>query len=172
MTAYLANQCNLQVCLTRNGYHRVRKNIYSGVKKVIEKELVTDLHKSTFFATFEHNFNANGTWKKYGELTKRDTLCVLSNSMGTHTKDTQMGNMQTIISNLTDGVDAKRKDCTMRYGNTITSKRFLLVWIYIISIVTHLTTILATLCSLLKANTKGYIPKNWLKLWQRGKILS
>lgn len=156
--------------LTRKGYHRVRKNIYNGIKKVVEKELVTDLRKSTFFATFEHNFNANGKWKKYGELIKKDMLYVLSNSMDTHTRDTHMGNIRTTITNRMGREVMKRKCCTMQFGSFITRKSFQRICAYTILTITHLITILATLCSLLAASIKGCILKNWKRFWRKGKI--
>ena len=78
--------------LTRKGYHRVKRNIYNGYKKVIHKKFVKGLHSSDIFCTFEHNFNANGKWKKYGELTTEDRLFMLSNSTAWSLGDTQTAN--------------------------------------------------------------------------------
>ena len=82
--------------LTRKGYHRVERNIYNGYKKVLHKKFVKGLYNSDIFCTFEHNFNANGKWKKYGELTTEDRLFMLSNSTAWSLRDTQVANTETI----------------------------------------------------------------------------
>ena len=82
--------------LTRKGYCKVKKNMYNGKKVVIGQTLKTSLGTTTIFATFAHNFNANGKWKKYGELTAGDSLFVLSHLMGANTDDTQTANTQII----------------------------------------------------------------------------
>jgi PBSX family phage terminase large subunit len=83
--------------LTRKGYRLVKRTIYNGYKKVIEKKLITDALSTNICATHEHHFYANGKWKKYGELTERDVLCVQSSLKEKSTTDTHQESMQTII---------------------------------------------------------------------------
>ena len=152
--------------LTRKGFRKVLQKHNNGIKKVVEKEFVTGLHKRTFFATLEHKFNVNGKWKKYGELTKGDNLFVLSSLMEKSIVDTQMGNTPTIIT--TNGkrmVDTTKNSCITRCMNFIKGK-FQVVKSYII-----LTTILsimtlAILLRLLQVNIKNYILKNYQSIKQ------
>lgn len=130
--------------LTRKGYRKVKRNIYNGYKKVIHKRFVKGLHISDIFCTFEHNFNANGKWKKYGELTAKDRLYMLSNSMAWSLEDTPKVNTQTI--SITDG---KRKVNINKLSFiSIFTKRFMescpRAWLYIIKTLIHLITKLKT----------------------------
>lgn len=143
--------------LTRKGYRKVRKNIYNGYKKVIHKKFKIGLYKSDFFCTFEHNFNTDGKWKKYGELTKKDKLCMLSNSMAWNLEDTQTEN--TGITITTSGKktgNTKLSSYIMQYMK----KRMVVfpkVWLFITQISIHLITILKTLLQLRYRNTCEYI---------------
>lgn len=83
--------------LTRRGWHKVMKNVCRGKKQTIIKKITIDGENYIFHATYEHNFNANGKWKKYGVLTNKDTLCVLSCLTEKHSADTLMGNTPTTI---------------------------------------------------------------------------
>lgn len=83
--------------LTRKGYRLVKRTIYNGYKKVIEKKLITDALSTNICATHEHHFYANGKWKKYGELTERDVLCVQSSLKEKSTTDTHQESMQNAV---------------------------------------------------------------------------
>jgi hypothetical protein len=144
--------------LTRKGYRKVKKNIYNGYKKVIHKKFVKGLHTSDIFCTFEHNFNANGKWKKYGELTTEDRLFMLSSSTAwclgdTHTESTG-------IITITEG---KRMEfLNSSYSISTYTKRSLVncqrVWSYIIKMATLLITTLKTLLLSPLENTCGFTP--------------
>lgn len=67
--------------LTRDGYKRVRRNIYNGRRQTICRRLFFENGHVDIYATPEHLFNVFGKWKKYEELTKADKLCALSSSM-------------------------------------------------------------------------------------------
>ena len=92
--------------LTRKGYRKVLRKMYNGRKKVIHKKFAFNLQNTDIFCTFNHNFNANGIWKKYGELTEKDSLFLLSSSMAWSTEDTHKEN--TRITTTTSG---KKKGC-------------------------------------------------------------
>lgn len=64
--------------LTRRGFRKVVAALNKGVKEVTEKEFTICGKTIKFVATDNHKFYANGKWKKYEALTKRDRLCVLS----------------------------------------------------------------------------------------------
>lgn len=98
--------------LTRKGYRRVRNKMYNGVKDVITKEITIDGIKHKLSATYEHNINVNGKWKKYGELTEKDKLYVLSHSTESSTRDTQAANTQT--TTITNG-NARQKNVISRW---------------------------------------------------------
>ena len=144
--------------LTRKGYHKVVRNIYNGYKKVIHKKFDFGLHSSDIFCTFEHNFNANGKWKKYGKLTKEDNLFVLSSSMVSNTADTQTESTQIIST--TNGKKTgsiNRRCCTTQSLKKLTALQYPMVWLSIIRISTRLTmTSAILLCSLLR-NICAYI---------------
>lgn len=144
--------------LTRKGYRKVVRNMYNGYKKVIHKKFDFGLHSSDIFCTFEHNFNANGKWKKYGELTTKDKLFVLSNSMVSNIADTQTESTQIIST--TSGKktgSTNRRCCTTQSLKKLTALQYPMVWLSIIRISTHLTmTSAILLCSLLR-NICAYI---------------
>lgn len=106
--------------LTRKGYYRVKRNIYNGYKKVLHKKFVKGLHNSDIFCTFEHNFNANGKWKKYGQLTKKDRLYVLPCSKAWSLGDTQAGSTETTIT-----TSGRRMADTIQLCFTMPSMRML-----------------------------------------------
>lgn len=136
--------------LTRRGYRKVTKFFDNGMRQVVYSKIVTDLGVYEIGATFEHLFNANGKWKKYVELTKTDSLFVLSFSTVLNTEDTQVANIPTIIT--TNGKHkayAIRLCCITPFMNTIMVKyRKAVLSITKISIL--LTTTLATLWRLLR----------------------
>jgi phage terminase large subunit len=141
--------------LTRKGYKKVLKKHCNGVKKVVEKELIIDFEKRTFFATLEHKFNVNGKWKKYGDLTKKDKLFILSPSMEeniivTNTENTPI---TTSIAGIRMG---RKKGFTMRFMNII-RVRFLKEWLCIILTLIHLITKLITWFSCQEQNICGYM---------------
>lgn len=124
--------------LTRKGYKKVIRKHNNGVKKVVEKEMIIGLYKSTFFATFEHNFNANGKWKKYGELMKGDKLFVLSSLTEKSINDTQTANTPITIFGKAVMAISKLRCFIMQFINSIMVKS-LMGKLY-----TTLTTILST----------------------------
>mgnify|MGYP002522119205 CR=1 FL=1 len=144
--------------LTRKGYRRVVRNIYNGYKKVIHKKFDFDLHSTDIFCTFEHNFNANGKWKKYGKLTKEDNLFVLSSSMVSNIADTQT--VSTQIISTTSGKKmgrTKQRCCITQSLKKLTALQYPMVWLSITRISIRLTMISAILlCSLLR-NICAYI---------------
>lgn len=144
--------------LTRKGYRKVVRNIYNGYKKVIHKKFDFGLHGTDIFCTFEHNFNANGKWKKYGKLTKEDNLFVLSSSMVSNTADTQTGSTQIIST--TSGKKTgrtKQRCCITQSLKKLTALQYPMVWLSIIRISIRLTmTSAILLCSLLR-NICAYI---------------
>ena len=144
--------------LTRKGYHKVVRNIYNGYKKVIHKKFVKGLHISDIFCTFEHNFNANGKWKKYGELTTKDKLFVLSSSMAWSLRDTQTANTEIIST-----TNGKRMECISTLYSISTFMRksteyCLKVWWYIIRILTRLIIALRILLRSLLPNICASTP--------------
>lgn len=125
--------------LTRKGYRKVVRNIYNGYKKVIHKKFDFGLHSTDIFCTFEHNFNANGKWKKYGKLTKEDNLFVLSSSMVSNTADTQTGSTQIIST--TSGKKTgrtKQRCCITQSLKKLTALQYPMVWLSITRISTRL----------------------------------
>ena len=144
--------------LTRKGYRKVVRNMYNGYKKVIHKNFDFGLYSSDIFCTFEHNFNANGKWKKYGKLTKEDNLFVLLSSMVSNTADTQTGSTQIIST--TSGKKTgsiNRRCCTTQSLKKLTALQYPMVSLSIIRILTRLTmTSAILLCSLLR-NICAYI---------------
>ena len=142
--------------LTRKGYRKVKRNIYNGYKKTIRRKCVKDLRMCEFFCTFEHLFNCNGKWKKYGELTARDKLCMLSSSMAWSLGDTQTGNTQTTI--ITSG---RKKENTKafcyitRFMKGRTGK-YPTGWLSITRTLTHLTIASKISLRLLRRNIQRY----------------
>lgn len=84
--------------LTRKGWRRVKRNLYNGRKNVIEKRIKVGQNEYIVAATYEHNVNANGKWKKYGELTEGDKLFVLSPSTGQSIDAIQAASTRTITT--------------------------------------------------------------------------
>ena len=140
--------------LTRRGYQKVLENIYKGKKEISEKNIQIGFHRRKIFATLEHNFNANNIWKKYGELTEKDKLYVLSSSTEKFTGDTLMGNILTIITRLI------KKCCIMQYMNFIRGK-FLKAMLFIILTITRLIMIFQILSYLLFLNIAKYMKRNY-----------
>ena len=154
--------------LTRKGYRLVKRTIYNGYKKVIEKKLITDALSTNICATHEHHFYANGKWKKYGELTERDVLCVQSSLKEKSTTDTHQESMQTIIL----AAEAEsRKDCITQYGNTITGKKFQMGWKSTTLTITPSITTLKTFYLSVRASIKNYTQKNLEKYYWKVKTL-
>ena len=140
--------------LTRNGYRRVTKKWDNGIKEVVEKEFVFDNNVVNVVATENHKFYTEQTWKKYGELTHMDTLCILSSLTEKPTSGIPRANTPTIIS--TNRVEAKSsEDYTETYMNTI-SDQSPKGMMCITKILTRLT-MMFPICSLLR---KGNILKS------------
>ena len=139
--------------LTRKGYRKVVRNIYNGYKKVIHKKFVFGLHSSDIFCTFEHNFNANGKWKKYGELTEKDNLFVLSSSMVSNTADTQTENTQIIST--TNGKkmgSINQRCCITQSLKKLTDLQYPMVWLSITrTSIRLIMTSAILLCSLIRS---------------------
>lgn len=84
--------------LTRKGWRRVKRNLYNGRKNIIEKRIKVGQKEYIVAATYEHNVNANGKWKKYGDLTEGDKLFVLSPSTGQSIDAIQAASTRTITT--------------------------------------------------------------------------
>lgn len=150
--------------LTRKGYRRVKRNIYNGIRMVIEKELVTGSHSSIINATYEHKFNANGKWKKYGELTQKDNLFVLLPLTEKSIEDIQTVNTQT--TTITSGKETESSTqsyCITQCMNT-SMGAYQRVRLFITKILTHLTIALKTLWQYLRLN----IPES-IATWRNGR---
>ena len=144
--------------LTRKGYRKVVRNMYNGYKKVIHKKFDFGLQSTDIYCTLEHNFNANGKWKKYGKLTKEDNLFVLSSSMVSNTADTQTESIRIITT--TNGKKTgrtKQRYCTTQFLKKLTALQYPMVWLSIIRISTRLTMTSATLLCSLLLNICAYI---------------
>lgn len=138
--------------LTRRGYKRVRNNLFNGIKEIERKEIDFGATKTIISSTPDHKFNINGIWKKYKELTKRDTLYVLSPLMGKNIEDTLMGNTPIITTTNTKRTAKNIKySCIMQSLNTIMAKS-LTVALFIIKTIIHSITISQTLWPSLRAN--------------------
>ena len=143
--------------LTRKGFRKVKRNIYNGYKKTIHKKFVIGLHSMEIFCTFEHLIKTNGKWKKYGKLTTRDKLCVLSSSMAWSLEDTRTGNTGITIS--TSGKKMGNTNpfcCTMQSTKKRTGKS-LMAWLFIMRILTRLIIASKTLWQSAIQNTCGYM---------------
>ena len=138
--------------LTRKGYRRVKRNIFKGYKKVIHKKFVDGLYSSDIFCTFEHNFNANGIWKKYGELTKKDKLYVLSNSMAWSLGDTLTANTKIISTTKSAGMGNINKSFSTSTSMRRNMESCPKAWSCIIKISILLTIMLKTLWQLVTLN--------------------
>lgn len=143
--------------LTRKGYHRVKRNIYNGYKKVIRKKLRIGLQESEFFCTFEHNFNINGKWKKYGQLTEKDRLYILPCSKAWSSEDIQVANMETITTTNGRKMGNTIQSCFIMPFMRMLSERYQRAWLSITRISTRLImTLTIWLCSACR-NTCGFI---------------
>ena len=142
--------------LTRKGYKRVKRNIYNGYKKVIHKKFVKGLYISNIFCTFEHNFNANGKWKKYGELTTEDRLFVLSNSMAWSSRDTQTANTEIISTTSGKKMESTNKSFSISTSMKRSMESCRKVWLCTTRISTRLTIALKTSLRLLSQNICGF----------------
>lgn len=146
--------------LTRHGYHRVKHNIYNGIQEVVHKNLATNLGSIDFFATFGHNFNANGKWKKYGELTAGDRLFVLSPLTERNTAVTPTASTQTTTitsGSLKESITSSY--CTTQFISSI-AELYQRAKSYTTRTATRLTTTLATLWQSLHLNIKKFTAKN------------
>lgn len=141
--------------LTREGYKKVLKKHCNGIKKVVEKEFVIGFEKRTFFATLEHKFNVNGKWKKYEELTEKDSLCVLSSLTGKSIEDTHTGN--TPITTSIAGIRMERKKGFIMQFMNIIREKYLKGWLFIILTLIHLITKLITWLSYQELNICEYM---------------
>lgn len=142
--------------LTRQGYRKVVRKMNNGVKKVIHKAITINGKTIEIKSTYQHNFNVNGKWKKYGELTERDNLCVLSSLTELSTADTQAGSTQTTTT--TSGkqtANTTTNSCITQFMSSIMGV-FRTGKLSITKIKTHLITILATYWQLLHRNTPAY----------------
>ena len=151
--------------LTRKGYRKVLRKMYNGRKKVIHKKFAFNLQNTDIFCTFNHNFNANGIWKKYGELTEKDSLFLLSSSMAWSTEDTHKENTQ--ITTTTSG---KKRGCIIPNCCIMQSLKRLTglsrkVWLFITRTSTLLITKSAILLCSQILNICRYIVR-----WQSGLI--
>lgn len=141
---------------TRNGYRKVLKNTCRGTQKTITKALKIKQKSIIFRATKEHKFNVNGKWKKYGQLTKADNLCVLSNLMGKSLNDTRTENIRTIF--ITNGNKAANiiKNYCITPSMSITKAKFRKGASSITKTETHSTIQLKILLRSLRKNTRKY----------------
>ena len=135
--------------LTRKGFRRVRNRLYNGVKSVTTKEFLINGTKYQLSATEEHNINVNGKWKKYGELTEKDRLCVLCPTKVLNTEDIQTENTQTIIS-------TRENSYITQFTKTI-SEKSRKVWLYTIKILIRSIMILVILLQLLHLSILRFI---------------
>lgn len=145
--------------LTRKGYRGVKQLMHNGIKKVIQKRFVDGLRQTNVSCTYKHNFNANGKWKKYGQLTEKDNLFLLSSSTAWSSADTQAESTQT--TTITSG---RKMECSIQnYCTTQSMKRLMekspMVWLSIIRTSIRLIMTLAIwLCSVHR-NICGFIIK-------------
>ena len=138
--------------LTRLGYRPVKKVFYNGIKKTITKKINIAGRSIEITATYNHNFNANGKWKKYGKLMKKDKLFVLLPLKGMSIEDTQTENTQDIIiTNVKRMGNTTQNCCIMQYMRSI-SEKLKMVILSIILTMTRLTTKSKTLCRCLYRN--------------------
>ncbi len=135
--------------LTRNGYKKVLNVFNNGTKKVIEKNIGFDFGYKKIICTFEHNFNVNNEWKKFGLIAEKDSLIVLSSSMEGYLKDTTQENT---LSTFTEN-GKKTASITARYyiEKFIKSIKARLekIWSYIILMAISLIIISKTLLAYL-----------------------
>ena len=143
--------------LTRKGYRKVRRNIYNGYKETIHKKFVNGLQIMDIFCTFEHNFNANGKWKKYGELTAEDKLFMLSHSMAWSSGDTQTGSIAIITTTRGKKGEKNMSQCCIMPSLKRLTEQSRKACAYITRISTRLTTISKTLCLSPIQSICGYI---------------
>lgn len=145
--------------LTRKGYRRVKNRLYNGKKTITTKNIKVGGQKVKIAATEEHNFNANGKWKKYGKLTIGDRLCVLLPLMASNTNATQTGNTQTTTTTSTRSTESTNKNCCIgRFMSSIKGK-FPKVNLFTILTKTRSTMIYPILCWLRQENTACCTPK-------------
>ena len=142
---------------TSDSISRVYDVIDNGRRKVITYEITLECgEKVVLTGTYNHLINVNGKWKKYGELTKGDSLFVALPLTGKITQDTQAGNTPIII------FQKRKKDCTVSFGNT-TMGQSLMGGMFTTRIIIHLITTLTTLLPFLRASTKKLILLvNWV----------
>lgn len=147
--------------LTRYGYKKVLNKHINGIKEVVGKKILLGNRMIEIFSTDNHNFNINGKWKKYVELTKGDRLFVLSNLTEKNIVGTQTGSIQTIITaNGKVEESTTIKSYIMQCMNFITGK-FQMAKSYIILITILLTMTFSTLLQLPPVNIRSFIRRNW-----------
>lgn len=147
--------------LTRYGYKKVLNKHINGIKEVVGKKILLGNRMIEIFSTDNHNFNINGKWKKYVELTKGDRLFVLSNLTEKNIVGTLTGSIQTIITaNGKVEESTTIKSYIMQCMNFITGK-FQMAKSYIILITTLLTMTFSTLLQLPPVNIRSFIRRNW-----------
>lgn len=143
--------------LTSKGYKRVKQRIYNGRKKIIHKRFIFDERDVDMYCTPEHYFKTNGKWKKYGKLTKKDNLYVLSNLMGLSINDTQVANIPNIISTNGKAKGCIIQNCCITQFMSSIMEKFRKVVSYTTKTGMRLITMLKTWLRLLHRNTHRYM---------------
>lgn len=147
--------------LTTKGYRKVLKKHNNGVRKVIGKKICVAGKNIIFHATGNHLFKSNGKWKKYEELTEKDSLYVLLNLRGTNIKGIQTGNTQAITTTSGKRMECTIVKCFIMQFMSLFMALFRKVNVCTTKIRTLLTTILRTLNWYLKANMQDYMMKSF-----------
>lgn len=87
---------------TSYGYRKAEYVHDNGIKDVTEKEITVGsgdyISKVNIKATLDHKFYTNESWKSLKELTKKDTLCMISSSTA---ERSQRDLMRTMLQNIT-----------------------------------------------------------------------
>lgn len=157
---------NEDYVLTRYGYNKVISLNKNGYNYVINKEFDYGNIKKRIFATSNHKFNVNNEWEKLSTIKKTDNMYVLSNLTGINSKDTQVGNIQTIITeNGKKTGNIYNKYCIGKYIKNIMDL-LRMGMLYIISILTHLIIVLKTYKQLHQANIIKYT-EPWMILTKK-----
>ena len=104
--------------LTRKGYRRIIQKKCNGVREIQEKIIIFNNGKEVkFAATYSHNFNVNGKWKKYGKLESGDKLFMLSPLRAENTKGILPENTQIITTANGKKTELNTQSvCTTQYG--------------------------------------------------------
>ncbi len=160
--------------LTRQGYRKVLRRHNNGIKKVVTKTISVGGQKITISATNNHNFNANGKWKKYEALTKKDRLFILSSLTERFTGDIPTENTQT--TTITEGrktVCSTSRFFTRKFIGSIL-ERYRKATLSTTRISTRSTTTRATCNYYQEANTWRFMRllKTCLRLWKRAEKMA